>query len=52
LAPDLTVAENLFLGRELARGLMVDDRTINRHAAVTLASIGAHCRGAALGWST
>jgi ribose transport system ATP-binding protein len=44
LAPDLTVAENLFLGRELTRGLMVDDRTMNRRAAETLASIGAHCR--------
>lgn len=43
LAPDLTVAENLFLGRELTRGLMVDDRTMNRRAAETLSSIGAHC---------
>lgn len=43
LAPDLTVAENLFLGRELTRGLMVDDRTMNRRASETLASIGAHC---------
>lgn len=43
LAPDLTVAENLFLGRELTRGLMTNDRTMNRRAAETLASIGAHC---------
>lgn len=43
LAPDLTVAENLFLGRELSRGIMVDDRTMNRRAADVLASIGAHC---------
>lgn len=43
LAPDLTVAENLFLGRELSRGLMVDDRAMNRRAADVLASIGAHC---------
>lgn len=43
LAPDLTVAENLFLGRELTRGLMVDDREMNRRAAGVLASIGAHC---------
>jgi ribose transport system ATP-binding protein len=43
LAPDLTVAENLFLGRELARGIMVDDRAMNRRTADVLASIGAHC---------
>ncbi|RCV91885.1 sugar ABC transporter ATP-binding protein [Billgrantia montanilacus] len=43
LAPDLTVAENLFLGRELRRGIMVDDRTMNQRAAEVLASIGAHC---------
>ncbi len=43
LAPDLTIAENLFLGRELTRGIMVDDRTMNRRAADVLASIGAHC---------
>jgi ribose transport system ATP-binding protein len=44
LAPDLTVAENLFLGRELTRGFVVDDRNMNRRAAETLASIGANCR--------
>ena len=43
LAPDLTVAENLFLGRELTRGPMVDDRAMNRRTAEVLASIGAHC---------
>lgn len=43
LAPDLTVAENLFLGRELSCGLMVDDRAMNRRAADVLTSIGAHC---------
>lgn len=43
LAPDLTVAENLFLGRELTRGLMVDDRAMNRQTADVLALIGAHC---------
>ncbi|NYT84410.1 sugar ABC transporter ATP-binding protein [Pollutimonas harenae] len=43
LAPDLTVAENLFLGRELSRGLVVDDRAMNQRAADVLASIGAHC---------
>lgn len=43
LAPDLTVAENLFLGRELTRGIMVDDRAMNRRTADVLASVGAHC---------
>ncbi|NYT60011.1 sugar ABC transporter ATP-binding protein [Alcaligenaceae bacterium] len=43
LAPDLTVAENLFLGRELSRGIMVDDRAMNRRTTDVLASIGAHC---------
>src|SRR5690554_4846120 len=43
LAPDLTVAENLFLGRELSRGVMVDDRAMNQRTAQVLASIGAHC---------
>src|SRR5690554_2170322 len=43
LAPALTVAENLFLGRELSRGVMVDDRAMNQRAADVLASIGALC---------
>ena len=43
LADDLTVAENLFLGRELTRGIMVDDRAMNRRTAEVLSSIGAHC---------
>src|SRR5690606_35699624 len=43
LAPDLTVAENLFLGRELSRGVMIDDRAMNRIAYDRLSSIGAHC---------
>ncbi|TNC64896.1 sugar ABC transporter ATP-binding protein [Rubellimicrobium roseum] len=44
LAADLTVAENLFLGREITRGLTVDDRAMNRRAAEVLASIGAAAR--------
>ena len=43
LAPDLTVAENLFLGRELSRGIMVDDPAMNRRTADNLAAIGARC---------
>lgn len=44
LAPDLTVAENLFLGREMGRGLMVDDRGMNRRAAELLAKVGSTAR--------
>nr|BAT27564.1 ABC transporter [Aureimonas frigidaquae] len=43
LAPDLTVAENLFLGRELRRGIMLDDRAMNQRTATVLGSIGARC---------
>jgi ribose transport system ATP-binding protein len=41
LAPHLTVAENLFLGRELRRGLAVDDRAMNAGAAEAVRSLGA-----------
>jgi ribose transport system ATP-binding protein len=41
LAPHLTVAQNIFMGRELRRGLMVDDRTMNRQAAEALRELGA-----------
>ena len=44
LAPDLTVAENLFLGREIGRGPMVDDRAMNRRAAALLATVGSTAR--------
>ncbi|WP_421591314.1 sugar ABC transporter ATP-binding protein [Shinella sp. M27] len=44
LAPDLTVAENLFLGREMGRGLMVDDRGMNRRTAELLAKVGSTAR--------
>jgi len=44
LAPDLTVAQNLFLGRELTRGFAIDDRAMNRRTAEVLSSIGATCR--------
>ncbi|RWN48494.1 MAG: sugar ABC transporter ATP-binding protein [Mesorhizobium sp.] len=40
LAEGLTVTDNLFLGRELSRGLVVDDRTMRRLAAEKLAQIG------------
>ncbi|WLR99958.1 sugar ABC transporter ATP-binding protein [Shinella sumterensis] len=44
LAADLTVAENLFLGREVGRGLMVDDRSMNRRTAELLARVGSTAR--------
>lgn len=40
LADGLTVAENLFLGRELMRGAIVDDRTMRRLATEKLAELG------------
>ncbi|WP_307437386.1 sugar ABC transporter ATP-binding protein [Labrys monachus] len=40
LAEGLTVAENLFLGRELTRRGMVDDRAMRRIASEKLAAIG------------
>jgi ribose transport system ATP-binding protein len=44
LAADLTVAENLFLGRELGRGGFVDDRAMNARAEAVLAQVGARAR--------
>ena len=44
LAPDLTVAQNLFLGRELSRWLAVDDREMNRRTAEVLAQVGSTAR--------
>lgn len=48
LADGLTVAENLFLGRELTRNGMVDDRTMLRLAAEKLAELGCHASPRAL----
>ncbi len=41
LAPDLTIAQNLFLGREMRRGVFVDDAAMNRIAADKMAELGA-----------
>jgi len=41
LAPDLTVAQNLYLGRELRRGLVVDDRAMNAGARRAIRDLGA-----------
>lgn len=40
LAEGLTVAENLFLGREVTRNGLVDDRTMRRAASEKLAELG------------
>src|SRR5690606_12081659 len=40
LADGLTVVENLFLGRELSRNGMVDDRAMERIAVERLAHLG------------
>ncbi|MGP9538016.1 sugar ABC transporter ATP-binding protein [Brachybacterium sp. AOP43-C2-M15] len=40
LMPDLTVAQNIFLGREPRRGPMLDERALNRRAAELLSSLG------------
>ena len=42
LADGLTVAENVFLGQELTRNGMVDDRTMRRRTAEKLAELGCH----------
>ncbi len=40
LAPDLTIAENMFLGREARRGFRVDDREMNRRATEAMGVFG------------
>ncbi len=40
LAPDLSVARNIFMGREIRRGLVVDDRAMDRAAAEAVRSLG------------
>ncbi|MBS9721367.1 sugar ABC transporter ATP-binding protein [Tianweitania sp. BSSL-BM11] len=44
LAPDLTVAQNLFLGRELTRGFMIDDKAMDRRTNAVLARVGSVAR--------
>ncbi|ECB6741083.1 sugar ABC transporter ATP-binding protein, partial [Salmonella enterica subsp. enterica serovar Panama] len=41
LAPDLTVAQNIYLGRELRKGLTVDDRAMNDGARKAVRDLGA-----------
>ena len=40
LAPDLTVAQNIYLGRELRKGLTVDDKAMNKGAAEAVRALG------------
>ncbi len=40
LAPNLTIAENMFLGRETTRGGVVDDRAMNARARAAMAVFG------------
>jgi ribose transport system ATP-binding protein len=40
LAPDLTIAENMFLGREVWRGLTLDDKEMNRRAVEAMRVFG------------
>ncbi len=41
LAPDLTVAQNVYLGREIGRGLTLDDRAMNDGARAAIRALGA-----------
>src|SRR5215213_6906830 len=42
LAEDLTVAQNLFLGREVRRGGFMDDRAMRARTVAALDELGAH----------
>ncbi len=41
LAPDLTVAQNVYLGRELGKGIVMDDRAMNEGARRAVRDLGA-----------
>ena len=41
LAPHLSVAQNIFIGREIKRGFVVDDRAMNARAREVLEGLGA-----------
>jgi ribose transport system ATP-binding protein len=40
LAPDLTVAQNVYLGREIAKGLVLDDKAMNDRARKAIRELG------------
>ncbi len=49
LAEDLTIAQNIFLGHELRRGLLfLDDQAMNARAVDLLQQVGLHCSPTAL----
>lgn len=41
LAPDLTVAQNIYLGREITNGLVVDDKSMREGARKAIRDLGA-----------
>lgn len=41
LAPDMTVAQNIFLGREQRKGLVLNDRAMNAQAKAAVQDLGA-----------
>ena len=41
LAPDMTVAQNIFLGREQRKGLVLNDRSMNAQARAAVQDLGA-----------
>jgi simple sugar transport system ATP-binding protein len=53
LAPDLSIARNIFMGREPSKGLgFMDQKTMNRQSMEALASIGLHLRSPTIPVST
>ena len=48
LAEDLTIAQNIFLGHELRRGLFLDDRAMNAQTVGLLQQVGLSCSPTAL----
>lgn len=48
LAPDLTVAQNIYLGREIRRGLTVDDKAMNEGARKAVRDLGANIEPTAI----
>ena len=48
LAPHLSVAQNIFIGREITRGFVVDDRAMNARAREVLQGLGADINPAAI----
>jgi inositol transport system ATP-binding protein len=45
MIPELTVAQNIFLGREIRQGFFLDEVAINQHAEELLLSMGLQIKG-------